>query len=110
MDGFRGCGPDHVGGRPTAEDPDPIDLARGLGGGGAGPREGREGEAADEGAPVHQGDRAAHWISSSARTSSAGGMVSPSAFAVLRLMTSSYWLGDSTGRVAGLAPRRILST
>ena len=98
MDGFGGSGPDHVGGRPAAEDPDPIDLARGLGGGGAGPREGREGEAAEEGAPVHEGDGAAHWISSSARTSNADGMVSPSAFAVLRLMTSSYRLGDSTGQ------------
>ena len=49
-------------------------------------------------------------ITSSARASSAGGMVSPSAFAVLRLMTSSNLVGCSTGKSAGLAPLRILST
>jgi hypothetical protein len=38
------------------------------------------------------------------------GIVRASALAVLRLMTNSYCVGDSTGRVAGLAPRRILST
>ncbi len=32
------------------------------------------------------------------------------AFAVLRLMTSSNFVGCSTGRSAGLAPLRILST
>jgi hypothetical protein len=38
------------------------------------------------------------------------GIVRPSAFAVLRLMTSSNFVGCSTGRSAGLAPFRILST
>jgi hypothetical protein len=51
-----------------------------------------------------------HWITSSARPSSDGGMVRPSALAVLRLMTSSNFVGCSTGRSAGLAPFRILST
>ena len=37
-------------------------------------------------------------------------MVRPSALAVLRLMTSSNFVGCSTGRSAGLAPLRILST
>ncbi len=37
-------------------------------------------------------------------------MVRPSALAVLRLMTSSNFVGCSTGRSAGLAPFRILST
>src|SRR5262245_24408615 len=51
-----------------------------------------------------------YWMTSSARASSDGGMVRPSALAVLRLMTSSNLVGCSTGRSAGLAPLRILST
>jgi hypothetical protein len=47
-------------------------------------------------------------ITSSAPVSSAGGMVRPSAFAVLRLMTSSNLIDCSTGKSAGLAPFRIL--
>jgi hypothetical protein len=39
-----------------------------------------------------------------------GGMVRSRAWAVLRLMTSSKVVGCSTGRSAGLAPFRILST
>src|SRR5262249_32104573 len=49
-------------------------------------------------------------ITWSARANSEGGMVSPSAFAVLRLITSSNFVGCSMGRSAGLAPFRILST
>ncbi len=41
---------------------------------------------------------------------SVGGTVRPSAFAVLRLMTSSNFVGSSTGRSDGLVPLRILST
>src|SRR5713226_2209944 len=83
-----GPGPDHVGGRATTgEDPDPIDLARGLGAGGARRREGREGEAADEGAPVH------HSITWSARSSSDGGIVRPIAFAARIFITSSNFEG-----------------
>ena len=37
-------------------------------------------------------------------------IVSPSAFAVFRLITSSNFVGCSTGRSAGFAPLRILST
>jgi hypothetical protein len=37
-------------------------------------------------------------------------MVRPRASAVLRLMTNSNFVGYSTGRSAGLAPFRILST
>jgi hypothetical protein len=48
-------------------------------------------------------------ITSSARASSGGGTVRPSAFAVLRLMTRSNLVGCSTGMSAGLAPRNILS-
>jgi hypothetical protein len=51
-----------------------------------------------------------HSITSSARPSSDGGIVRPRALAVLRLMTSSNFVGCSTGRSAGLAPFRILST
>ena len=39
---------------------------------------------------------------SSARASTDGGIVRPSALAVLRLMTSSNLVGCSTGRSAGL--------
>jgi len=46
----------------------------------------------------------------SARPSTDGGTVSPSAFAVLRLITSSNLVGCSTGKSAGFAPFKILST
>jgi hypothetical protein len=46
----------------------------------------------------------------SARPSTDCGIVSPSAFAVFMLITSSNLVGCSTGRSAGLAPFRILST
>jgi hypothetical protein len=52
----------------------------------------------------------AYWITSSASRSREGGIVIPSALAVLRLRTSSNFVGCSTGRSAGLAPFRILST
>ena len=48
-------------------------------------------------------------ITWSARSSTDCGIVSPSALAVLRLMTSSNFVGCSTGRSPGLAPLRILS-
>src|SRR5262249_17151781 len=51
-----------------------------------------------------------HSITSSARASSVDGMVTPSALAVTRLTTRSNLVGCSTGRSAGFAPRRILST
>src|SRR5262245_52408497 len=54
--------------------------------------------------------RANYSINSSARASSVGEMVMPSALAVLRLMTSSNFVGCSTGSSPGLAPLRILST
>jgi hypothetical protein len=49
-------------------------------------------------------------ITLSARASSMGGTVRPSALVVLRLMTSSNLVGCSTGKSAGLAPFNILST
>jgi hypothetical protein len=48
-------------------------------------------------------------ITASARARSVGGSVSPSAWAVLTLMTSSNFVGCSTGRSPALAPLRILS-
>ena len=51
-----------------------------------------------------------HSITSSARASSEGGTSRPMAFAVLRLMTSSYLVGACTGRSAGLSPFRMRST
>src|SRR5215813_2104184 len=53
---------------------------------------------------------AAHSITSSARASSVGGTVRPSAFAVFRLMTISILVENSIGKSPGLAPFRILST
>ena len=51
-----------------------------------------------------------HSITSSARVRSDSGMVSPSALAVVRLITSSNLVGCSTGKSPGFAPRKILST
>ena len=49
-------------------------------------------------------------ITSSASCWSCQGTSRPSAFAVLRLMTSSYLVGACTGRSAGFAPRKMRST
>src|SRR5262249_33428881 len=54
-------------------------------------------EQRDERAPPHS-------ITSSARASSVGGTVRPSALAVLRLITSSNLVGCITGKSAGLGP------
>ena len=51
-----------------------------------------------------------HLISLFARASTSGGIVRPICLAVFRLITSSNFVGCSTGRSAGLAPFRILST
>src|SRR5262249_49610942 len=53
---------------------------------------------------------ALHSITSSARASSDGGTSTPSALAVLRLITSSYLIGAWTGRSAGFSPLRISLT
>src|SRR5262249_28113790 len=67
------------------------------------PRARRAAEERDERAPLHS-------ITSSARASSVGGTSRPSALAVVRLITRSNLVGCSTGRLAGFAPRKILST
>src|SRR6202043_1850080 len=51
-----------------------------------------------------------HSITSSARARSVAGTVMPSALAVFILMTSWKRVGCSTGKSAGWAPLRILST
>src|SRR5215468_655196 len=53
---------------------------------------------------------APHSITSSARASTEDGISSPSAFAVLRLMISSYLVDAWTGRSAGFSPLRMRST
>src|SRR5262245_32002648 len=45
-----------------------------------------------------------------ARASTSGGIVRPICFAALRLMTNSNFVACCTGKSAGLAPLRILST
>src|SRR5712664_1655673 len=55
-------------------------------------------------------DMPCYSITSSARVSSVGGTMMPSAFAVFKLITSSYLVGCSTGRSAGFAPLKILLT
>ena len=62
------------------------------------------------GASVGRVLAAPYSITSSARARRVGGIVRPRALAVFRLMTSSNFVGCSTGRSAGLAPFRILST
>src|SRR5436305_2901495 len=52
----------------------------------------------------------AYSITSSARARMVWGTTKPRSFAVLRLMTNSNLVGCSTGRSAGFAPFRILST
>src|SRR6266404_7369423 len=49
-------------------------------------------------------------IASSARASSDGGTINPSAFAVLRLIASWYFVGACTGRLAGFSPLEMRST
>jgi len=51
-----------------------------------------------------------YWITSFARNSNVCGIVSPSAFAVLPLMINSNFVGCSTGKSPGFAPRRTLLT
>src|SRR5262245_30654695 len=62
----------------------------------------RPAEQRDELAPLHS-------ITSSARARSVVGTSSPSALAVLRLITSSNLVGCWTGSSAGFSPRRMRS-
>src|SRR5262249_15590287 len=60
----------------------------------------------DELAPSNVG----HSITSSARAIAESGTSRPSAFAVLRLITSSYLVGCCIGNSPGFAPRKTRST
>src|SRR5262249_30515815 len=51
-----------------------------------------------------------HSITSSARASKVSGMFKPSALALLRLSTVSYFTGACTGRSLGFSPLRMRST
>jgi hypothetical protein len=51
-----------------------------------------------------------HSMTSSESASRPAGMVRSSVFAVLRLMNNSSFVDSSTGKSAGLAPLKILST
>ncbi|MGY3279267.1 hypothetical protein ACVJ5M_006864 [Bradyrhizobium sp. S3.7.6] len=55
-------------------------------------------------------DRLVHSRISSARASSVKGMFNPSERATVRLIRSSYFRGDCTGRSPALVPRRMRST
>ena len=55
-------------------------------------------------------DRLVHSRISSARASSVNGIFNPSARATVRLIRSSYFRGDCTGRSPALVPRRMRST
>ena len=55
-------------------------------------------------------DFVSYSIISSARDSSEGGTVRPSALAVLRLITNSNLVALCTGRSAGFSPLRMRST
>jgi hypothetical protein len=68
------------------------------------PRPRRAAEQGDELAPPY------HSMTSSARTSTISGTARPSAFAVFRFRTVSYFPGTCTGKLAGFSPRRMRST
>ena len=51
-----------------------------------------------------------HLITLSVRASTLGGIVRPICFAAFKLTMNSNFVGCSTGRSAGLAPFKILST
>src|SRR5262245_26452590 len=88
----------------SPEESDALNLIGLLCARGERPRRRRAAEQRDELAPPD------HSITSSARASSAGGTSRLSAFAVLRLMTSSYFVGACTGKSAGFSPLRTRST
>jgi hypothetical protein len=86
------------------EEPDPIHPLCLLRLGRDGRAEETQNRRANKRASVH------YSMTSSARNNSMRGIVSPRAFAVFALITSSSLVACSTGKSAGLAPRRIRST
>src|SRR5262249_21022565 len=91
--------------RGRAQEPNGRQLSRLLRGRRERPRSCRTAQQGDELAAFHL-----HSITSSAVCRNGSGMVRPSVFAVLRLMTSSYLVGCWTGRSLAFAPLRIRST
>src|SRR5262249_17917961 len=89
--------------RGTPEKAQPMDFRGLLGLGGE--RRGDDGDRSKE-----KRAPARHGITSSARASTDDGIVRPRAFAVFRFMTSVWLVDCSTGKSAGEAPLRILST
>src|SRR5262245_1246907 len=101
--GRGACDETHV---PTATAPGVHHAAWRRGGGMAA----RGGGAAGGKAAEQRYERAApHSITSSASESRLSEILTPSTFAVLRLITSSYLVGCRTGRSAGFAPLRIFA-
>ena len=115
----RGIGRGGRGGRASAEKPHTRHLARLL-------RLGRNAKHKEQGAKCQAEDffpysasnpkskienpKWHHLITRSALASTFGGMITPICLAALRLITKSNLVGCSTGRSAGFAPLRILST
>src|SRR6516165_5219177 len=85
-----------------SKESDPRHLARLLRARRERPRNGRAAEERDERAALHS-------ITSSASESRLSEILTPSAFAVLRLITISNLVGCRTGRSAGFAPLRIFA-
>jgi len=71
---------------------------------------GHERRGEDAGQGPDERSAADHWIRWSARPSTECGILSPSAFAVLRLIANSNFVGCSIGISAGLAPLRMRAT
>jgi hypothetical protein len=69
-----------------------------------------EGETLAISIPGSEGDRANHSTNSSARSCNSREIVRPSAFAVFKLITSSYFVGACTGKLPGFSPLRMRST
>src|SRR5262249_30641244 len=90
-------------GSPMNQDTDPKASSGRL-------RDGGEWRGKEGDRPGEERTSTRHWSTSSARASTDGGIVRPRALAVLRLTINSITVGCSTGRSAGLAPLRILST
>src|SRR5262245_57500077 len=93
--------------RLIGENADATNLPAPLGGSSKRRRDNRAAEQRDELAPLHL---CGHSMASSASASRVGGISTPNAFAVARLMTSSNLAPTSTGRSPGFSPLRIRPT
>ena len=93
-----------IGGQVGRQEAYSSDLGRLLSFGGERHGQGPQREPLPERAPLH------HWMISSARTRIDCGIVSPSAFAVFRLMAKWNRLTCSIGRSPGAAPSRTSRT